>query len=177
MIRAIDVANLLLARYGQSNSISNISLNKLVYLTQVEALKENPSAPLFNDPMQAWDYGPVVPNVYHEFKHYGRNRVLHPGGQVDLSETEEAQANRLIDKVMDKFGDLTAFDLVELTHQKGGAWRNVYVPNKRNINIEIKDILASKDYTSEPDLSRTFAAGLRNVSEKWPNAIRLLQDA
>ncbi len=31
--------------------------------------------PLFEDDIQAWAYGPVVPNVYHEYKKYNFNYI------------------------------------------------------------------------------------------------------
>ena len=30
---------------------------------------------LFSDSVEAWKYGPVIPNIYQEFKHYGGGEI------------------------------------------------------------------------------------------------------
>ena len=40
-----------------------------------------------------------------------------------------------------------------------------------------RSILASDDYATDPDMDATIAAGFRSVREKWPNTLRMLEDA
>ena len=175
-MKSLDVANILIAKYGDEINITNLSLNKLVYLAQVEALKADPSKPLFDDAIQAWDYGPVEPAVYHEFKDYRRARI--PSSVASVPETAASSDEMgIIDLTAGKYGFLTAFDLVDLTHREGGAWRNKYVRGEHNIEITVVDILDSDDVKVEFDLSKTLAAGIMGVKEDWPNALRLLEDA
>ena len=70
-----EVAELIVSRHGQEQPITNLSLNKLVYLAQVESLQRRGQKPLFSDEIEAWQYGPVEPAVYHLFKHFGRAAV------------------------------------------------------------------------------------------------------
>lgn len=175
-MKSLDVANVFIANYGDDISITNLSLNKLVYLAQVEALKADPSKPLFDDAIEAWAYGPVEPAVYHVFKDYRRARI--PSSVASAPETAVSSDEMgIIDRTASKYGFLTAFDLVDLTHREGGAWRNKYVRGEYNIEITVADILDSDDVKVEFDLSKTLAAGIMGVKEDWPNALRLLEDA
>ena len=47
--------------------ISNLKLQKLLYYAQGSFLAVTDS-PLFDDPIVAWQHGPVVESVYHEYK-------------------------------------------------------------------------------------------------------------
>ena len=52
-----------------ADGISNLKLQKLLYYAQgcTLALK---NAPLFDDPIVAWQHGPVVESIYHKYKSY-----------------------------------------------------------------------------------------------------------
>lgn len=175
-MRSIDVAHMFIARQGEARWITNLSLNKLVYFAQVESLKMRNGTPLFEDAIEAWAYGPVEPAVYHAFKSFGRSPVSLPDGYVEPTGDVADAASAVVDAVMQKYGSLSAFDLVNLTHRPGSAWSNTYVEGK-DVVITLDDILASDDFKSVIDTSNTFSAGVRRVEEKWPNALRLLQDA
>lgn len=171
-MRSIDVANYLVFRYGRDTRLTNLSLNKLVYFAQVESLRKL-GRPLFSDPIQAWEYGPVEPLVYHAFKGYGRSAVTDGPEPVDGPDAAEAA---VIDGVMDTYGSLTAYDLVSLSHKEGGAWRNRYVPGM-DAEIRTVDVLESSDYDSEPDLGGTLSADIEAVKREWANGLRMLGDA
>ncbi len=67
MYSAIDVARYIIwyckrRRY----SISNLKLQKILYFVQANFLVSI-GTPCFEEEIEAWDFGPVVPEVYHEF--------------------------------------------------------------------------------------------------------------
>ena len=75
-MKAIDVANFFIDLYNSvpEGQVTNLSLNKLLYFAQGHSLAEN-GKPLFDEPIEAWQYGPVVPSVYHTFKKHRRSRI------------------------------------------------------------------------------------------------------
>lgn len=173
-MKSVDIANLFILRHGDKLHLTNLSLNKLVYYAQVEALKANPQAPLFADDIEAWDYGPVEPAVYHAFKGYGDAQITAPCSAL-LNENEDLGfAIGFVDLVAENYGSLSAFDLVNLSHRPGGAWRMKYT-GARGVPITLEDILSSSDYRESPDSSTTFEAALQNVQDTWPNALRMLE--
>jgi uncharacterized phage-associated protein len=170
-MRAVDVANVFVVEYGNRVRLTNLSLNKLVYFAQVESLRTR-GVPLFSDGIEAWQYGPVEPSVYRAFKRFGSGRVTSPFGEV----THDAATARVVADTFAKYGCMTAFDLVDLSHQEGSAWSNVY-RDDQDVKITDDDILSSKDGVSSPSYEGTLASGMRDVSDQWPNTLRLLRNA
>lgn len=173
-MRSLEVANLLVSKHGATIKPTNLRLNKLVYFAQVESLKMI-GRPLFCDRIEAWECGPVEPEVYRAFKGNGRCVITRAAGICparDFTPEEEA----VVDAVAEKYGQLGSFDLVRLSRREGGAWSRRYEPDT-DAEMTVADILASDDYAIDPDMDATIAAGFRSVREKWPNTLRMLEDA
>jgi uncharacterized phage-associated protein len=68
-MKAQDVAEYFLTLVDDEagDSLSNLKLQKLVYYAQGFhlALTEKP---LFDEAIEAWEHGPVVPGLYHKLK-------------------------------------------------------------------------------------------------------------
>ena len=76
MLKAIDVANFFvdLANSDPDDCMTNLRVNKLLYFAQAWSVVRR-NKPLFEEDMQAWKYGPVVPEVYTAFSACGRERI------------------------------------------------------------------------------------------------------
>ncbi|NEG95632.1 hypothetical protein CS006_09295 [Bifidobacterium primatium] len=170
-MKSLDVANYFIANYGDKEELTNLKLNKLVYFAQALHLKRFGS-PLFDDEIQAWDYGPVEPLVYRTFRTFGSARIFRASGDFQTSE----QLASVAKDVMGSFGRLTAFDLVRRTHRKGSAWDSAYVAHENNA-ITNQMILDSKDWQTDGILSNTLAEGIERVNRSWPNALRMLENS
>ena len=74
-VSAAAAANVLLAE-GENRGIAldPMKLQKLLYLAQgyYSALTEGP---WISEPFEAWDYGPVVPSLYREFRNFGAKAI------------------------------------------------------------------------------------------------------
>ena len=73
--KAIDVARHIVNYTNeQGKTVSNLKLQKLLYFVQgfFLALLDRPC---FSDEIEAWDFGPVVPVVYRNFKEFGSNSI------------------------------------------------------------------------------------------------------
>ncbi|MCY4000356.1 MAG: DUF4065 domain-containing protein [Bacteroidetes bacterium] len=102
------------------------------------------SEPMFDDPVEAWKYGPVVPNVYHKYKRFGYSQI-----SVKLKDHREIfdqTLYSLLNRVVKIYGKFDGMYLSGLTHQPGTPWditikkhgEGSYIPN---------DLI--KDYYSE----------------------------
>jgi uncharacterized phage-associated protein len=110
--------------------------------------------PLLSDEVQAWTYGPVIPDIYHEYKNYGNQPVLThakelsiDGGQLMLREPfiprDDVKVINLIQEVLGSYGELTPIQISNLTHQESEPWKviaNMY-PEKLPRNIQIPNEL------------------------------------
>ena len=126
--------------------VYNLKLQKLLYFIQAYFLtNKKDSSPCFDEKIEAWDFGPVVPDAYHEYKQYGsgdipsiESYILFDTDNIWNSERVSFVDNiikdedkLLIDKVVDKFADYSATDLVSLTHRQS-PWIDAYVPHQNN---------------------------------------------
>ena len=62
---------------AEGEELSNLKLQKLLYYAQGHHLAEA-HQPLFAEQIQAWSHGPVVPQVYHEYKNCGSSSIVLP---------------------------------------------------------------------------------------------------
>ena len=169
-MEALNVANYIIDYWSDKFEITNLKLNKLVYYSQVESLRKY-NRPLFDDIVEAWQYGPVEPVVYHTCSSYGRNCITKSSDLAILDGTSQ----KLIDSGMDKLGMLTAFDLFTLSHKPDGAWESVYSPNRDN-PITPEAILASNDGLDINDVV-TIDQAVQSTIAAMPNALRLLENS
>jgi uncharacterized phage-associated protein len=94
-----------------------MKLQKLLYYQQgfhIAYFKE----PLFEDDIEAWMYGPVVPQVYERYKPNGNNALPCNTPAICLDEKEEL----LFNEVMRVYGEYSAVGLMNLTH-KEAPWK------------------------------------------------------
>lgn len=168
-MRAIDVANYLIERWGRYYPATIHKLNRLVYLVQAEAIATTGES-LFEDRIEAWQCGPVVPAVIHAFGEWGDTAITEPIGQAEV----EPNAARLIDSVAEKYGPLSAFDLVSLVRRPGGAWARAYAPG-RDTEITSDAIKASADASADASRPEPFSATLDAVARNMPRALKMLE--
>lgn len=121
---ALDIANKILAKAFCSNSeelISNMKLQKLLYYQQGFHLACF-GTPLFDEEIEAWMYGPVVPSVYEYFKTHDNRGIEHSETPVSLSLEEES----LFNEVYRVYGKYSAIGLMEMTHNET-PWKSTPV--------------------------------------------------
>lgn len=81
---------------------------------------------LIRDEVQAWRWGPVIPQLYNAMRNYKNQPVTAPiaAAGVDISR----QASNLIRDVFEEYGHLEGMTLSRLTHAPGTPWAETYKP-------------------------------------------------
>jgi uncharacterized phage-associated protein len=116
------LANSILDR-GQRDGISidPMKLQKLVYLTNGWHMLFF-GQPLISADIEAWRYGPVIPDLYREFKEFKGSPITRHAqvapGVISTSKDEES----LIDSVWEVYKNKSGIYLSMLTHEPGYAW-------------------------------------------------------
>lgn len=121
MYASVEVAWKMLQLANQKGiALSNLQLQKLVYIAHGYLLGWK-NRPLIQESVEAWTYGPVIGNIYHQFKAYGDKKI-----PVSTALSTELDADRdaldTLNGVLDLYGKLDAMALVNLTHQKDTPW-------------------------------------------------------
>lgn len=145
---AMDVANFILSKcYEMDKPISNLQLQKILYFAWIGFYKAT-GRTLFWDNICAWQFGPVVPEVYYEYCAYG-------GRPINIRcETEiEFEDQSIINDLVDKYVDIPVNILVDKTHRPGGAWDIIFSGGNGNRQVIPFDLIKMKE-CGEQDVSR-----------------------
>lgn len=140
VVSAAEVANtfLELAR-REGITLTNMQLQKLVYIAFgfYAAIEHKP---LFTDEIQAWSYGPVIPNLYHELKRYGPGQVSEFLDHAGVLK-EDTIERKIVEQVWSSYHSYTALELSNLTHKANTPWSRVWNEKKKNTTIPFNEIL------------------------------------
>jgi uncharacterized phage-associated protein len=124
------------ADYEEEGALSNLKLQKLLYYAQGHHLARA-GLPLFDDHIQAWAHGPVVPTVYRQYSAYGSNAIPAPD-QFDF-ESIDASTHNLLASLWETHGSKSAWKLREMTHSEA-PWRDSFREEERNVVIPVRNI-------------------------------------
>lgn len=117
------IARYVINRCAQTKRpISNLKLQKILYFVQAEFLVGTGQA-CFDDDIEAWTYGPVVPAVYFEYKIFGSTNIPDQG-KDGFAAISKQDRNRL-DAIIDEAAKYSASNLTEITHRQS-PWKNAY---------------------------------------------------
>lgn len=124
MYPVLDIARYIVDYcYNQGKPISNLKLQKMLYLIWIDFYKETGEY-LFKENIYAWKYGPVVPEVYYEFCVYGGMPIYE---EVEINpELKKCKERYVIQGSIDNYIKDLPYDLVSRTHQKDMPWDKIY---------------------------------------------------
>lgn len=125
----------------KSWQVTNLEINKILYIaTLIFMGKNNSATPLVYENFQAWDYGPVLPSVYHKLKAYGNAPVQ----DVFLSQPDigDCQESASISEAVNLLTNMSPGQMVAITHWENGAWAKNYQAGCKGIVIPNQEVLA-----------------------------------
>nr|DAM47976.1 MAG TPA: hypothetical protein [Caudoviricetes sp.] len=140
MLNTQTVANtFILLGFEENIKISPMKLQKLTYFLYKEYLQST-GLPLFSEPFEKWQYGPVLPSLYYEFNSFGANPITrfarNAKGQAEIIDLEFSNnLSNAVKKVWKIYKNYSAIELSALTHQKDTAWDKT-----ENIKLSDEDI-------------------------------------
>lgn len=106
---------------GLIDSLSPLKLQKLLFYSQAW-YAANKDERLFEDDIVAWKHGPVIEEVYHEYKEYGSQDLKQ---QAITMVKKNATLAKELRPVLEVYGNMSAYELVARTH-KEEVWRKNY---------------------------------------------------
>jgi putative zinc finger/helix-turn-helix YgiT family protein len=105
-----------------NDTLTNLKVQKLVYYAQGVHLALR-GKPLFRERIEAWQHGPVVPDLYHALKRFGDKPIDPPSGLDMMAYPEEYLIT--MDVVFKVFGQFSAWKLRDMTHEED-PWKNTF---------------------------------------------------
>lgn len=118
--------------------ITNLKLQKLLYFVQALCLMIFDKK-AFSEKILAWSYGPVVYEVYQEYKQNHANMITSEMAIKDIS----SGLYKIIDEVVTCYGSIEANKLIAFTHEEE-PWKNTEI--NKEIDIELIKNYFSKIY-------------------------------
>ena len=103
----------------RNNPLTPMQVLKLVYIAHGWQLGLH-GQPLVNEPVEAWQYGPVIPSLYRKYKSYGSDFIREfPAAMPEVFDESE---KRTIMQVWEGYGKRSGISLSSLTHKPGTPW-------------------------------------------------------
>ncbi len=124
MYNALQVAEYVI-EYSTSNGtpVSNLRLQKVLYFIQAEFMVSKNVA-CFNDKIEAWDLGPVIPTVYRKYKVFGASSIP-VVNNVSFDNGITSDDIKTISQTVDQCNRYSTSALVEITHNQE-PWIKAY---------------------------------------------------
>jgi uncharacterized phage-associated protein len=109
----------------RGDALTPMQILKLVYIAHGWMLGLH-GRPLIREEVEAWQYGPVIRQLYNEIRHFKSQPVT---GQINKGEgVLDAEESDIISQVYAVYGNKSGPALSRLTHQAGSPWHRVYEP-------------------------------------------------
>ncbi|EAF2349116.1 DUF4065 domain-containing protein [Listeria monocytogenes] len=117
MYTAKDLANWFLAH----ESMTPKKLQKMLYyayawtLTLTNEKEDDLRNKLFPDKFEAWVHGPVIPEIYQEYKEYGYTNIPKCESEINI---DNKDIESILNQVMSVYGKFDGNELESITHQE-----------------------------------------------------------
>ncbi len=117
--------------------VTNMKLQKLVYFAHGFDLALNQDG-LFREPVHAYQWGPVIPELYDAVKRFGRNsiteKISHRSGEPEINlDDKSCIAATIVKMVWKKYGKFTAAQLSTLTHKDDTPWDKAWKDSRYSV--------------------------------------------
>ncbi|AFI05129.1 Panacea domain-containing protein [Helicobacter cetorum] len=138
-MKALDAAKFLVnLAIDNEKPMTNLKLQKMLYLAQAES-----NATLIEEDFQAWEYGPVVPSVYRNYRN-GASRINSKDEEVEISDDNR----NALEETYRKYGDKEPWDLSDATHAVA-SWIDNYDKDTKNKVIPKESIKNDREKLRE----------------------------
>lgn len=136
--KAMDIAKYIIDKCtADKHPISNLQLQKILYYVQKSFLEHDIVA--FDDDFEAWQFGPVVPEVYYRYCGFGSTGI-----RMKYDTNINKNYSVVINPIVEKKRQLDPWYMVEDTHKTGKAWDCVYRNGIGNHCVIPKELIKVK---------------------------------
>ena len=106
----------------EKSYLTHMKLQKLIYIANGIHLALNGS-PLIFEPIETWDYGPVVQSVYQNYKIFGSSKIsVNPFDSWQPQLKLDDKAKKSIEDAWAVGKGVDGIQLSNWTHKEGSPW-------------------------------------------------------
>lgn len=124
----------------QLGSVDHLKLQKLVYMSFGFYAGKNEGKYLFPNAIQAWQYGPVIPDLYEIIRENFGDAAVSSHACFDDTDALDRDHREAIDLVLKTYGKDSGWMLTEYTHRKDTLWFRHYREGVRDVEIPRDEI-------------------------------------
>lgn len=148
------MANLFLDWFeGRHQPVTPLKLQKMLYFCHADFLQRTGGA-LISEEFEAWRYGPVLPSVFHAFKHRAGQEIRSRAVQFNPANLQssvpvahlDSSSEAVLIPIFELYAPVDAGFLSRLSHRQGGPWGEALsaFAAHQNINRRISnDLIAA----------------------------------
>lgn len=108
--------------------VDPLKMMKLVYLCHGWSLSIS-SDNLINEEVEAWQYGPVISELYNRIRHFRASPITQVSCGAEILSQEQKQ---MIKSVFDVYKNYSGLQLSEMTHRPGTPWSEIWETRGKN---------------------------------------------
>lgn len=132
--------NILLRGRNDGVKITPMKLQKLLYFVCRDYVKQFGESPI-SEQFEVWQYGPVLPSVYAEFRQFGAKAITEyakdaRGTAYKVNEDDAPGLAEIIDRIWRKYKSKSGIELSQITHQRSSGWYRAYADGRSYITDE-----------------------------------------
>lgn len=145
MMTPKEISYYILSNYSEKSymGISPMKIQKLLFYVHVWGIVSQNK--VFNAEFYKWEFGPVIPEIYQEFKSFGKNSI---SKNVNLIVELSGYNKKLVDFIVSNYIGFDAITLSSMTHQED--------PWKKTKNDNVIDEKLIKSYYSKLNFAKNF---------------------
>lgn len=124
---------------AESFEVSNMGLNKIIFFAHSDLIVSQEEV-LVKSTFEAWQHGPVLPVIYHEFKCFAGSPITsrakklcrYTGEKVVAKYDDLLHLKDFLKSCVFVYARMSASQLRALSHEKDGAWDIVWNSSETN---------------------------------------------
>jgi len=116
-----------------NKKITQLHIQKLMYFFEAYYMNEKDVDKLYDCNFNAWAFGPVAIPLYKEYKNFGEFPITLTEEKIKIADSIVKNKKDMLKELYRVFGELTASQLVNLTHMTNSPWYNKWIENDKKI--------------------------------------------
>jgi uncharacterized phage-associated protein len=137
--------------FDKTEPVTNLALQKLLYFFQYASLVVMDKPLNRSIQFEAWQYGPVVRDIYYHYRIKG-SCLIYPDDSFNDKYKEMKNYFGKLNDYLAKWVKFNPWRLVDISHKPGGAWYKTFHSNQNGIAVIPIELIKNCDLKKELEI-------------------------